>query len=299
MNRPIQISPQTGETTIGPAVQTPQQPIAPPPVSNANTPFRPSNYQITDPELPPTNPDSGQIGTRQNPQTQRALLNTRVQINPRQSTVSSEVRVDPSSIPGESIITLTSGVRVTITSQELAQMLDIGNGKTTQIVIEADSVVAWTNQYPTPAPGEAPRWELYLEGNVEFVMGDRVAFADRMYYDAINQSGTILDVELLAPVTEYRGLARLKADVIQQLNENSYVAFGAAMTSSRLGVPRYWLQSETVQINRVQNQQVNNLTGLPLFNTNGQAEVEDEYFLDSQNNFIYFFNLPVSDCSDD
>jgi len=295
MNRPIQISPQTGATTVGnPVAPTQSPPMQPPPRSDPATGFQPSGYQSSGP-TPNTGASAADadaapaIGSDQ-----PVLRNTRVQITPRQSTVSSGVAVFPSPVPGESIITSSGGVRIFIDSQEISQALGAGNADMTQVVIEADSVVAWTNQYPAPAPDEPARWELYLEGNVEFVLGDRVAFAERMYYDAINQSGTILDVELLTPVEQYRGLARLKADVIEQVDRNTYLAYGAATTSSRLGVPRYWLQSESVQIDRVENSLVNNVTGLPLFDANtGEASVEDEYFMNSQNNFVYLNNLPV------
>ena len=52
----------------------------------------------------------------------------------------------------------------------------------------------------------------------------------------------------LTPVPQYQGLLRLKADVLQQRNRQSYMAYGAAITSSRMGVPRYWMQANEVRL---------------------------------------------------
>ena len=44
----------------------------------------------------------------------------------------------------------------------------------------------------------------------------------------------ILNADVLTPVPSYRGLLRLKADVVQQLNADQFQAYGAAITSSRI-----------------------------------------------------------------
>ena len=56
--------------------------------------------------------------------------------------------------------------------------------------------------------------EIYMEGNIEFRQGDRVVYANRMFYDVRRQIGVILDAELLTPLPtidgkEYGGLERL------------------------------------------------------------------------------------------
>jgi hypothetical protein len=53
-----------------------------------------------------------------------------------------------------------------------------------------------------------------MEGNIEFRQGDRIVYADRMYYDVRRQIGVILDAELLTPLPryadhKYQGLVRL------------------------------------------------------------------------------------------
>ena len=65
----------------------------------------------------------------------------------------------------------------------------------------------------------------------------------------------------MTPVQDYEGLLRIKADVLQQLNAQSFIAYGAAFTSSRMGVPRYWLQSRNVDFEDIQQPIVNPFTG--------------------------------------
>ena len=77
-------------------------------------------------------------------------------------------------------------------------------------------------------------------------------YADRMYYNVNANTGVVLQAEVLTPVPEYEGLMRLKADVLQQVDRQNFQAFGAALTSSRLGVPSYWIQTSTLQLQDVQ-----------------------------------------------
>ena len=91
------------------------------------------------------------------------------------------------------------------------------------IDVSADRVLLWTRSDIQPfATGEHLQaadvpLEFYLEGNIVFRQGDRVIRATRMYYDVTNRIGTILEAELLAPVPEYEGLLRLRADVLRQM----------------------------------------------------------------------------------
>ena len=115
-----------------------------------------------------------------------------------------------------------------------------------------------------------------------------------MYYDVELQQGTILNAEILTPVADYRGLVRLKAGVVQQVDANNLQAYGSAFTSSRLGVPRYWLQSGALGINRTQVQATDGVTGQPLFDTQtGQPIREDQYSVDSRTNRVYVGGVPV------
>ena len=105
------------------------------------------------------------------------------------------------------------------------------------------NVMGVTGNDPLQANGPI---ELYLEGNIVFRQGDRLIYADRMFYNATQEYGVVLAAEMLTPVQDYQGLVRLKADVLQQIDKQNFQAYGAAVTTSRLGVPRYWLQSERI-----------------------------------------------------
>ncbi|MEX2176709.1 MAG: organic solvent tolerance protein OstA [Pirellulaceae bacterium] len=168
------------------------------------------------------------------------------------------------------------------------------------VSLETDRIVAWVPNVeaggPNPAEllgnGQGPL-ELYLEGNIVFRQGDRVIYADRMYYNVLQEYGVVLKAEMLTPVPEYQGLLRIKADVLQQVNRQHFEATGAALTSSRIGVPRYWLQTDRLAIDDVQTPLVDPLTGLPLVDAQGSPVVQHQYLATSQNNFIYLAGLPV------
>ena len=133
-----------------------------------------------------------------------------------------------------------------------------------------------------------------MEGNIIFREGDRVVYADRMYYNVEQNQGTILNAEMLTPVPEYDGLVRLKADVLQQIDRQNFVAYGGALTSSRLGVPSYWFQSESVAFQDVQRTRVDPLTGqLAVDPVTGEPAVDHELQASSQNNFLYAEGIPL------
>ena len=178
-----------------------------------------------------------------------------------------------------------------------------------RIDVEADRVVVWGEVPanlsgamgdPAAAPGAAaagpaPRpVEIYMEGNIVFREGDRVIYAERMYYNVSERFGVVLSAELLTPVPEYEGLVRLKADAIQMYNEQRIQAFGAAFTSSRLGVPRYWFQAETVEFQDEQRQRLNPYTRLPeLDPRTGEPLVDHNYLASSNNNYVFLGGYPV------
>jgi len=140
--------------------------------------------------------------------------------------------------------------------------------------------------------GQGPL-EFYLEGNIVFRQGDRVTYADRMYYDVRGRRGVVLNAEMLTPVPQYQGLLRLKAEVLQQLNEQRYEAYNAALTSSRIGIPRYWFQTQNVAVDDVQTPVVDPLTNQPLLSANGELQVQHQMLATSRDNSIYLGGLPV------
>jgi hypothetical protein len=167
------------------------------------------------------------------------------------------------------------------------------------VTILTDRAVIWTN---TPggdlaagaaAAGDA-MWEFYLEGNIVFRQGDRVIYADRMYYNATQEYGVVLSAEILTPAPGYEGLVRLKADVLQQLSRQTFVAQGAAITSSRLGVPRYWLQSETITVHDNPIPRIDPLTGQAAIDPATGAPIMDHQMLaESRNNWVFVGGVPV------
>jgi len=195
---------------------------------------------------------------------------------------------DPNS--DELVITGTSGMQIVIDGVE-----ELGT-----VSIETDRFVIWTSKAGLAgAQGQEMELrdrplELYLEGNIVFRQGDRVIYADRLYYNVRTEAGIVLRAEMLTPVPSYQGLLRVKADVLQQVNRQQFQAYNAAMTSSRIGVPRYWFQSENINVIDVQQPAVDPLTGLPAVNpANGEPQVEHRYLATARNNYIYFFETPV------
>jgi lipopolysaccharide export system protein LptA len=214
---------------------------------------------------------------------------TDVDFAPRFGSGGLNVRNLNSTNPGETITVGTGGVRVTIQSERLQNIPQLASEPNQPLTILADSFIAWQTK-----TGGNDRWELYLEGDVIFSFGQRTIFAERMYYDPNFNRGTILNTEMLTPIEDTEGLARIKADVIQQLDENNFRAYGAAVTTSQMGVPRYWLQSNALAIRRSQSVETDPNTGQPVFDPySGAVQAEDNYVADSVNNAVYVGGVPL------
>lgn len=200
-----------------------------------------------------------------------------------------QIQTNPAN-PNERIFWATGGVRVAIDSADLNQMEAFRRDRQRAVVMLADNVVAWQN---TNYAGDST-WELYLEGNVVFAKGSRTIHAEQVYYHVNDQRGTILHADMLTAVPNYHGLVRMKADVIQQVDENNLHAYGAAFTTSRMGVPRYWLQSQALELQRAETPQVDPQTGAPLVDwQTGELAIGEDYFATGRNNFVYISDRPV------
>ena len=149
---------------------------------------------------------------------------------------------------GEMAAVVSGGVRVLIEGLP-TEGLPAGFGPLGVVDISTDRAVVWASGVNPLAAGagvqtqDAPL-EIYMEGNIEFRQGDRVVYADRMFYDVRRQIGVILNAELLTPLPaiddyQYQGLVRLKADAIRQLDDTHFAATNALVTTSRLGEPAY------------------------------------------------------------
>ena len=284
------ISPLTGQVeTIGPQ-GVPAAPSVPDLNFEGNLepvlpPAEPRNQSVPNPVIAPQSPagDGGGGGKQ-----------SRVNFYPRDSKVDFNLKIVPNpALPGEQTVVGTGGVKVVVDDPGVQAIAIPGQprgGQTQQVVILADSVIGWNS---AQADGQS-RNEIYLEGNIVFAQGSRVIYADQMYYDVNSNRGTIFNADMLTPAGQFKGLVRLKADVIQQVNENNLQAYGSAFTSSRLGLPRYWLQSETIGITRQQTQAFDPETGRALFNPQtGLPQLEDEYLAEAQGNAVYLGGVPV------
>ncbi len=209
------------------------------------------------------------------------------QFLPRSNSSQQTVTAGPNNATGETIGQITGGFKLIVNGIQVAKadgtVTDYGS-----VSLEADNAVVWrrgSNLYEPSTP-ENPV-ELYLDGNIVFYQGNRVIYADRMYYNVSSEYGMVLAAEVLTPAPQYQGLLRLKADVLQQQDRQHFKAYGAALTSSRLGVPRYWLQSNEVEFtdNRTE-------TDLSVYAPT-DASRGTNMRASATNNFVYLGGVPI------
>ena len=198
--------------------------------------------------------------------------------------------------PNERVSIGVGGVRLAIDSPVISTTSQFQGDSDPKLYVSANNVVHWQQTLPDGSR----RNQFYLEGDVVFAKDSRVIYAERMFYDVESQQGTILKAEVLTNVDSFRGAVRLKADVVQQLNQNTMQAYGAAFTTSRMGVPRYWLQSESIGLQQVAGQSGDSLVFDPaggvaannlLGSLNGNSETD--YVVDGRQNRVYLGGVPV------
>jgi hypothetical protein len=191
---------------------------------------------------------------------------------------------------GDTVITISRGIRLMFGDaavQTSGGLMDLGT-----ILIEADRCVIWTSDMGrllSKRIDDLPV-ELYLEGNIVFQQGARKIYADRMYYNVQSEYGMILGAEILTPAPQYEGIVRLKADVVQQRSRENFLATRAALTSSRLGIPRYWLQSDRIELN---DERQSDKTGLLGFGILAPPGDQTGMKAKARNNFVYLGGVPV------
>ncbi|MEX2114744.1 MAG: hypothetical protein WD845_16245 [Pirellulales bacterium] len=166
------------------------------------------------------------------------------------------------------------------------------------IDVDADNIVVWTaGQLATDSEGqsfqarEAPL-KLYLEGNVVFRQGERTIYAQRMYYDVRRETGIVLGTELLTPVESFEGLVKLRADVVQMVGRDRFIAQNASLTTSRFGIPTYELRAETMSYDAVQQPRFN-MFGQQLLTQDGEPIIDTKQLATSRNNRVYIEQIPV------
>ncbi len=168
------------------------------------------------------------------------------------------------------------------------------------IDISADRLVIWVtgdeqlNLTDSEAVSADVPLEVYMEGNIVFRQADRRIYADRMYYDVNRRAGIVLNSELLTPVPDYDGLLRLRADILQQLDENRFFAENLFVTSSRLGVPGYRLQAQSAFLEDFAEPVFDTITGDPVIDPQtGQQAVIHRRWATGRDNFVYLRNIPI------
>ncbi len=206
------------------------------------------------------------------------------------SSVPPSIRWFPSPGGNEWIAVVESGVNLIIDGLDEFGSVDI----------LTDRMVIWTSGLQEAdltgqslQSDETPL-QIYLEGNIVFRQGQRVLYAERMFYDVRNEVGTVLAAEVLTPVPDYEGLLRLKADVLQQLSRDRFFAQNGYITSSRFGLPRYRLQARQIYFEDNQRPIFDPFTGATAVDPNtGEPLVESERRATATNNFLYLGPVPV------
>jgi hypothetical protein len=188
----------------------------------------------------------------------------------------------------ETVVVARGGITVLIrdvTAQlPSGESLDLGT-----ISLSADRVVGWlpllTGFLTGSTDFSQAQGEFYLEGDIVFRQGERIIYCESMYYNVAQERGIVLDAEAITTIPDFQGVVRLKADVMQQVSRGNFIAFDAAVTSSRMGVPRYWLQSQQLRLRDREK--------LVVDPTTGQPRIAREPFVNSSNNFVYFAGVPL------
>ncbi len=195
---------------------------------------------------------------------------------------------------GERAFIVSGGIRVLVEGLPTTGVPS-AFGPVGTVDITTDRAVIWTAGGDTGMGGQSFQsqdtpLEIYMEGNIEFRQGERVVYAERMFYDVRRQVGVILNAELLTPLPktedfEYQGLVRLRAAAIRQLDSANFSATDALVTTSRLEEPSYHFGADEITFQDLQTQAFDPRTG---------AVVTDHQQLaQSQGNFVYLSGIPV------
>ncbi|WP_145063022.1 LPS-assembly protein LptD [Adhaeretor mobilis] len=204
---------------------------------------------------------------------------------------------------GQNALVAKNGIRVIIeglTSNGLPGAL----GPVGTVDISTDRAVVWAAGVQSGLAGSGVQssedpLEIYMEGNIEFRQGDRIVYADRMFYDVRRQVGIILNAELLTPLPrtekfKYQGLVRLKAAAIRQLDDSHFAATDALVTTSRLEEPAYHFGSQQIMFEDVHQTVVDSRTGQPLIDPlTGTPVVDHKQLAESRGNSLYVRGVPV------
>ena len=147
---------------------------------------------------------------------------------------------------------------------------------------------------PLPQDENQPM-EIYMEGNVVFRQGDRIIYADRMYYDVRNHVGTVLAADMLTPAPGYEGKVHIHADVMQEVGPRPLPRPGTLGHFQPTGRSPLSLASRANSpTTTMQTPQIDPITGDAAGRspTTGQPE-SCRSWSSGQNNLVYIENVPV------
>jgi lipopolysaccharide export system protein LptA len=282
----ISTPPPRGEPTVKPAFYQNALDMRDPPSAITRTQYVPSNRGAAPPvaHIPPPPGTQTTTPAATNATTSGGLRHLR--IFPRGET-EPHIIWDRSEVSEEGVAVITGGVQI---------FIDLPQG---QLDIASDKVVLWTvgevsAEVRDKYQEETVPLEVYLEGNVVFRQGDRVIYADRMYYDVKNKTATVLQAEVTTPAPKFGGMMRLKSDLLRQVNDDTFYAQHSYFTSSQLGAPRYRVQSENVRVYDRQRPLVNPFTGTPTLDPGTREPViEHDQMLTASNNTMFIGPVPV------
>ena len=207
----------------------------------------------------------------------------------RRSNVKPEVEGFPVPNTGEWVAIVKSGVNIVVDGIEGFGSIDVD---TDSLVIWTAGALAENGEGESFQARDAPL-ELYMEGNVVFRQGERTIYANRMYYDVRRETGIVLGAEVLTPVEDFEGLLKLRADAVQMVGRDRFVAQNASLTTSRLGIPTYELRAGVMTYDDVQQPRLNPMTGLPLLDADGSPVIEHQQLATSRDNRVYINQFPV------
>jgi hypothetical protein len=211
-----------------------------------------------------------------------------------------EIRPTPD---GGDVIVISGGVNVVIEGLTI-EGLPTQFGPLGTVDIETDRAVIWTSGLDAGGLSQVTQQsdrplEIYMEGNIVFRQGDRIVYADRMFYDARRQIGVVLNAELLMPPPpfggfQYQGLVRLRAAALRQLDQSRFVAQDGFITTSRLEEPSYDLSAHTITLTDLEQPALDPLTGQPAVDfMTGETSTTHQYLVKSESNFLHVAGVPV------
>jgi hypothetical protein len=221
----------------------------------------------------------------------------RIVVSPRSGVAPSFRSFQNPRNPSESVTLATGGVQIRIDGlgRQLPNGLRIGE----TLDISADRVVMWSSGLQDYMSGEQVQaenmpLELYLEGDIEFREGQRVVYAQSMYYNVPARSGTMLNAEAITPVENYAGALRLRANVLRQVGMDQFIAEGASVTTSRLAMPTYEFRSGMLVLVDSRVTETNPFTGAPVLDPQTGEPVERHLqTVTSTNNVVFVEGVPV------